>query len=68
MAIQNNFIKDFKTLVLRHLDSGSLEILAMTRSTKQFLTSKMATLNQFVCNRFGSNPFTKRLNLILIAL
>ncbi len=68
MAMQDNFIRDLKTLILRHLDSGSLEIMAMIRSTKKFITSKIITLNQSVCNRFGNNMFTEKLNLVLIAI
>ncbi len=61
----NNFTKELKTLILRHLDSGSLEIIGLIRSIKTILTSRIEKLNQQVCTRFGNNHLTKRLNLIL---
>ncbi len=66
--MSNNFVNDLRTLILRHLDSGSLEIMTIVKSIKHFLTSKLTSLNQSVCNRFGNNMFTEKLNLILIAI
>ncbi len=65
MTTKDNLIKDLKTLILRHLDSGSLEIIDLIRSIKTTLTSRMEDLNKLVCSRFGNNHLTKRLNLIL---
>ncbi|WP_146656623.1 hypothetical protein [Candidatus Hodgkinia cicadicola] len=62
---QNTFIKDLKTLILRHLDSGSLEIISLINSTKTTLASWIEKLNQHVCSKFGNNHLTKKLNLIL---